>query len=361
MAVVLAESVKQAKVALDEGRVAFDLVLSDISMPVETGFDLLEWIKRPGSPHAGLPVLLTTAQVPEAENRLKGLAMGAVDYVVRPIELKELVLRSINAIQSFQRVRTLERSLQDSEGLAMVGRLLAASNHEIKNLVGLVSVSAEQTARYFGSACHDPDSQEAKALRSLRDSTALLADVARSMTSLLNPEVAAKTSFDLAHLTRGVCELTGPRLKPNLIDVRQDLSAPIWALGQPLRVKQVLLNLLLNAGDAIAELGPDEGGRITVSLSQDDTTCTLFVKDNGIGLPEAGERKEFPAFKTTKKLRGGQGLGLWLCSQLISVMGGRLTLASAGVGQGATARLTLPKTEAAPSDAEFDLDQYFID
>src|SRR5688500_1343982 len=66
--VTLAGSAAEARKSLNDAPGTFDLVLSDISMPGETGFDLLSWIKRDDSPHKDLPVLLTTAQLPEAEN-----------------------------------------------------------------------------------------------------------------------------------------------------------------------------------------------------------------------------------------------------------------------------------------------------
>jgi len=349
MGVTLAASVPEARAALAAERGAFDLVLSDISMPGETGFDLLQWIKQDGSPYRDLPVLLTTAQLPEAENRIKGLAMGAVDYVVRPIELSELVLRAIHAIEHFQRVRSLERSLQDSENLAMVGRLLAASHHEIKNLALLVHTSAEQTIKRFGGV---GDSQAQTCLAALAQSTELLTDVARSVSTLLTPEGAVCRPFDLTVLVQDVTRLVEPQVRPCWIDARE--ASAIWAAGHPVRAKQILINLLLNAADAIRELDPEDGGRITVTVESDGESRKVVVKDNGIGF-EKSQRSDFKAFATTKKLRGGQGLGLWLCSKLAQNMGGSLTLSSDGVRQGATAVLTLPASAAAD---DLDIEKY---
>lgn len=350
MGVRLASSVPEARAALATEGGAFDLVLSDISMPGETGFDLLEWLKREGSPYRELPVLLTTAQLPEAENRIKGLAMGAVDYVVRPIELGELVLRAIHAIEHFQRVRSLERTLQDSENLAMVGRLLAASHHEIKNLALLVHTSAEQTIKRFGGL---GDAEGGACLSALAQSTELLSDVARSVSTLLTPEAAVCRPFDLAALAGDVTRLVEPQVRPCWLDARRAAES-VWAAGHPVRVKQILINLLLNAADAARELDPPEGGRITVTVESEGVVRKVVVRDNGIGF-ERSTRSDFKPFATTKKLRGGQGLGLWLCAKLAQNMGGALTLSSTGVGQGATATLTLP--EGAPVD-DIDIERY---
>jgi signal transduction histidine kinase len=341
LAVALARSVGEARAALEAESTGFDLVLSDIQMPGESGFDLLQWVKAPVSRFAELPVLLTTSQLPEAEHRLKGLAMGAVDYVVRPIELEELVLRTIHAIDHFQRVRSLERALQSSESLAMVGRLMAASSHEMKNLAALVALSAEQVRRVVGS-----DGRAGAALRSLAESSALLTDVARNVTTLFDAERVPLSAVDLGALVAQVVDVMQPRIKP----YRLVAPAPsaVWVRAHAVRLKQVLINLLLNARDAIEELAPEDGGRIAVRIEAQDAEVELRVVDNGIGLSRPGERSEFEAFATTKKLRGGSGLGLWLCARLVKTMGGALTLRSEGVGTGATAVVRL--AAAAPAD-----------
>jgi signal transduction histidine kinase len=346
--VTAAGSVAAAKAKLAQLNWQVDLVLSDISMPVETGFDLLEWLKRPDSPGRELPVLLTTAQLPEAENRIKGLAMGAVDYVVRPVELSELVLRARHAIAHFRHVRSLETSLQSSADLALVGRLLAASHHEIKNLAGLVRLSAQRTIK----------SATPEALQALDRSTELLVDVARSVNSLLSPEAAACTALDLLPLVSETAVMMRTRVNPCLV-LPPAAVGPLWASAHAVRVQQIVINMMLNAADAINELDPVEGGQIEVSLTADGEWRRIRVKDNGIGFATPGVRHEFPAFATTKKLRGGQGLGLWLCATLAKNMGGELTLGSAGPGRGAEAVLSL--RAAQPAEAPIDLTQYLVD
>lgn len=360
--VTLAANVPEAKAALLAANWDFDLILSDISMPGETGFDLLEWVKRPDSPGRQLPVLLTTAHLPEANNRVKGLAMGAVDYVVRPVEMSELVIRTLNAVGHFRRTRALEASLQDSADLAMVGRLLAASHHEIKNLANLVCMASTQAIKCFEKPGRDAGPAGVAALRALGQSSDLLFDVARSVSSLLSPAATNCSALDLKILVQECVELMIPRVRP----LHVSLSVPALdgghrVMGHPVRIKQILINLILNAADAITELSPGDGGHIEVILSGDATHCRLLVRDNGIGLSEAGVRREFKPFSTTKTLRGGQGLGLWLCATMAQNMGGVLTLSSQGAGLGADAALDLPRTQGAGDEASLDLSSYFVD
>lgn len=352
MAVVLASSAKEAREALEASHWNFDLVLSDISMPGETGFDLLKWIKCRESPHRDLPVLLVTAQLPEPENRVKGLAMGAVDYVVRSLDMAELVIRAAHAIEHSQRVRSLEMSLQDSENLAMVGRLLAASHHEIMNLATLVNLAADQTVKCFAGST---DARGAEALHALAQSAELLTDVARSVSSLLQPSAAVGRPVNLRTLVDEVAVLMRPRIEPCRLELRCD--GDLWATAHTIRVKQVLINLILNARDAIKEFETEASGLITLSVSTQNGMRKMVVKDNGIGFDPASDRSEFKPFATTKSLRGGQGLGLWLCSTLVKNMGGKLSLHSDGVGYGAEAILTLPIAEEQSPD-EFEVQRY---
>lgn len=350
IAVCLSTSVKEARHALDEAVEPFDLVLSDIQMPKETGFDLLEWIKKPGSKHADLPVLLTTAQLPETENRLKGLSMGAVDYVVRPIELNELVIRALIAIENVRRIRALEKSLATSENLAFVGRLMAASNHEIKNLAALVKLGADHLLRLQEEGQVQSESAQ-KALHSVREASALLTDVARNVSTLLDPERLVLKPIDLHAIVNDLLPLMQERVRPYRLVISGNKVA-LFAKADAVRVKQVLINLILNAADAIAELSPPEGGKILITCEESPDALRLQVKDNGIGLNSPGEMTDFQAFSTTKKLRGGQGLGLWLSARLTSGMGGRLTLASGGGGLGATATIQLLKSQAPDTDTD---------
>ena len=358
LGVRLALSAAEARQALNAEEWRFDLVLSDISMPGESGFDLLSWIKRQDSPRPDLPVLLTTAQLPEAENRIKGLAMGAVDYVVRPIELSELVLRVLNAVNHSRRVQGLERSLADSENLATVGRLLAASHHEMKNLATLVRLTAEQAVKIFSPECGSgrPIGNGLAVLAALDNSSELLADMARNVSTLLDPGSMAMRSVDLTVLADDVTKMMAVQVAPIRLEVTA--SPPRWAMGHALRIKQVLINLIVNAADAIRELDRDQidGGHIVVAAEAVGEDTYLVVRDNGIGFSKAEARTEFPAFSTTKKLRGGQGLGLWLSATLIRNMGGQLTLTSEGVGKGVVATAKFASC-AAPVD-DFDVQRY---
>lgn len=358
--------VADARTLLQEHRGRYDLVLSDISMPGESGFDLLRWMKGQDSPNPDVPVLLTTAQMPEAANRVLGLSLGAVDYVVRPIEMDELVIRVLHAMADFQRVKNLKANLENSEKMAMVGRILAAFNHEIKNLSAIVKLSADHVHDHMCASEENPSQDVGESLRILKQSSDLLAQVTRDLGGIIAGRKPTMAPVDLGQLGEEIVRMMRTRVKPSRLSFETPPTTA-WVMGNDLQVKQILINLILNAADAIHEIHhdphrDDNAGHIVVSLqSQSQNHWSILVRDNGIGFNDAGERREFEAFRTTKQLRGGQGLGLWLCAKLARDMGGLLTLRSDGPLKGAEASLTLRHTQAPARPVDLDLSQYLSD
>lgn len=354
-----AASAEEAKKILAARAFDFDLVLSDIAMPGESGFDLLTWIKATAPKPEDLPVLLMTGVLPDAESRLKGLSLGAVDYVVRPDDITELVIRSVNAIDHYKKVRSLERSLEDTQDLAMVGRMLAAANHEIKNIAAIVKISADQAVSFLRNEASEAGDIKRRVAENLSNSSDLLVEIVRGFKSMIGDNTQPAKTLNLQSIVSETLSLLSFRTKSCLMVWDETPGFAPKVRGQGTRIKQVLINLVLNSLEAITELNPDEGGRIEVSLVDLDTHWAVRVRDNGIGFA-AETRTVFKAFDTTKKLKGGQGLGLWLCNVLAESMSGVLTLSSKGPSLGAEAELRLPKA-AATDEFAVDLSQYFID
>jgi len=356
-----ASSAEDAKLILSSHNFQFDLVLSDISMPGESGFDLLTWIKATANKPKDLPVLLMTGVLPDAESRLKGLALGAVDYVVRPDEITELVVRSVNAIDHYRRVRTLEKTLEESQDLAMVGLVLAASNHEIKNIATLIKMSADTATKIIsGEVCYD-DATRQKVAKNLTVSTALLVDIAKNFKTLMAQSQGVSKTINLISVVSETLQILAFRTKHCLVSWNEEVFSQVKIKGQSTQIKQILINLVLNSLEAISEVNPVEGARIEIEIFDAGSTYWgVRVKDNGIGFSQ-GERSEFKAFDTTKKLKGGQGLGLWLSSVLAKSMGGELALKSGGPSKGATAELLLLKVgDSEVDDFELDIESYFL-
>lgn len=358
--VFIATSVAEARSILANKTFIIDLVLSDISMPVETGFDLLVWMRSAENKQDHLPVLLITAALPEDENRIKGLSLGAVDYIVRPINNQELILRVRNALEHHKQFRSLQRSLETSEDMAMTGRILAAANHEIRNIVGLIKISSEQAlASAERGEIMKPGSYGFQCLSSLSSTTNLLTQISRDLNSHINAERIHTVPCNIRALIEDVLSLTMQKLKGLHVETDGALDH-YFVMADATRVKQILVNFIFNAIDAISEKGLLSSGRIEVKITENSPdTLQIRVKDNGIGLINARRQTTFEPFQTTKAVRGGKGLGLWLCSRLAQAMGGTIYLESKGPGLGATSVIELRRC-APPVQDDFTLEDYFI-
>ena len=148
--------------------------------------------------------------------------------------------------------------------------------------------------------------------------------------------------FDLPGLLRDVIELHRPRAdaKGLALVLETDTGLPGWVKGDPLRVRQILLNLTDNA------IKFTQRGEVRVRAeAQADGRVRISVKDTGIGMSETARGRIFKAFAqadgTVSRKYGGTGLGLSICRQLAELMGGELGVDSAP-DQGSTFHLTLP-------------------
>ena len=125
------------------------------------------------------------------------------------------------------------------------------------------------------------------------------------------------------------------------IEVPDDLPA---VQARPQRLQQVLLNLLINAKDAL--LGVErEVRQVWLAATPRDGGVELTVRDNGPGLPEHLGARVFEPFVTTKRARGGTGLGLSISKSIVEGYGGRIAVESVP-GVGATFRIWLPVAAA---------------
>ena len=362
--VLTADSVTNARRILatqkTDNAPAADLVLSDISMPGETGFDLIEWMRSPENNLTQIPALLITAALPEDENRIKGLALGAVDYIVRPINNQELILRVRHALEHYKQFRRLRSTLESSEDIAMTGRILAAANHEIRNIVTLINITSEQAVKAAEKGeLMQPGSAGFESLTTLLQMTKLLTNISRDLNSHISAEEIRTTSCSVKSILDDILAISAHKLKSFVVERTGPLD--FYVSADATRVKQIMLNFLLNAADAIKEKGAPTSGRITLKVTESSPgQLQIRVQDNGIGLIKPQTKSVFEPFQTTKAVRGGKGLGLWLCARLAHAMGGRVLLASEGPGLGATAILELHRCDA-PLANDFNINDYLTD
>ncbi len=230
-------------------------------------------------------------------------------------------------------VRQLTLQAQQQR-LAATGRMAAGVAHELNNPLGAISSYVQ-----YLHAKGEP--VPAVKLQPVIDETNRAARIIRELLHLARGSSGAADnggSCDAAAAARETLTLLQPQLAKQQVTV--DLHVPERlpvAAGRD-RFTQVLLNLLLNALDAVAE-----GGQIRLALVVDGTQAVLTVADNGCGMSAEQLERAGEPFHTTKE--AGTGLGLAVSRQFVVDWGGTLRLASVA-GGGTTARVTLPRAEA---------------
>lgn len=282
------------------------------------------------------------------------------------------------------RLQSTQSQLLQSEKMAAVGQLAAGVAHEINNPVGFVMSNVATLDGYVQRllallAAHEQalDAMPQTLAEALR-AQAVQAELVYLREDL--PDLLRETREGLQRVKRIVADLRefahvddGPALPVNLNDVAQraltlaasslidkaDLHTTFGATqavaGQSGQLTQVVVNLLVNAAQAIAE-----HGSVAVRTGEDDKGAWLEVEDTGCGMPETVRQRIFEPFFTTKPIGTGTGLGLSVSWEIVQRHHGTLSVRSA-VGQGSCFRLWLPHADrgAAPT-ADADMGQLLV-
>jgi len=231
--------------------------------------------------------------------------------------------------------KSLQKQLVQSEKLAAAGKLSASLAHEFKNpLFGILTV-LERAAREFSLKQGSEDLLELAIRECYR-----AMDLVEKMQEIHRPSSDSVEPMDLHSAINDMVTLTQARLQKRNIKLEMDLDSKLPKVyGIEDQVKQVILNLLNNAEEAIS----NEDGKIVVTTRALESSLQIIVKDNGQGIPEDQQQNVFEPFFTTKKDSGGMGLGLAVSYGIIKAHGGRIDVEKGIEGKGTTFTITLPK------------------
>jgi two-component system NtrC family sensor kinase len=219
------------------------------------------------------------------------------------------------------RTTTVLRSTQDqlirSEKLAGVGRLAAGVAHEIGNplaaILGLVELlQLGQLSR----------SDEAEFLARIRGETERIHHIIRELLDYARTRSLAETraTADLEQVVEEAVALVAPQKDLRRVTLeRRVYGSNLTVLGSDHELTQIVVNLLLNAADAVSG-----DGHILVELAHEEGFVTLAVSDSGPGIPALVRDKLFEPFVTTKPAGKGTGLGLAVCHAIVERLGGSI-------------------------------------
>jgi signal transduction histidine kinase len=284
-----------------------------------------------------------------------GLALFGTRMYRRMMEAQQAAhaerLKALDRLEESERLRgRAERERSEVERLVLVGQLAAGVAHEVNNPLAYVKANLSHLQRQLREEPSVLDRQEFEEV--IDETQQGVLRIQQIVTDLRGFSRAnAVGEGERGQLEAAVQEarrLVSMRLRDGgevTLELAPEL--PEVRLGQRYMV-QVMVNLMLNAVDAVDMAQPKRRARIRVSARRDATSVTLLVDDNGPGIPQDVLAHLFEPFFTTKPPGKGTGLGLALCREYVARVGGSLH-AENHTGGGARFVLQLPTADAAPS------------
>ncbi len=318
--------------------------------------DSESWVTRPDGVRT--PVAVSCAPIAAPDGRLRG---------------------AVASFQDLSGIRQLQQRVLQTEKMAAIGQLAAGVAHEINNPMGFIHANLFQMGEYvadlrrvseavdalrksaelgnareiveaagrLGSVSDEVDvdfllSDLAKAIRESQEGSERIRHIVQDLRDFSHQDTGEQVRSDLNQCLDSTANIVWPMMKHVIVLEREYEDLPA-VLCYPMQLKQVFMNLLVNAFQAIEEkleVAPGTG-RILLQTARRGDRVVVSVTDSGVGIDPANVDRIFAPFFTTKKVGTGTGLGLSTAYNIVHRHGGSLDVESAA-GGGVTFRLTLP-------------------
>ncbi len=337
-----------------------DLILLDIMMPDMDGYEVCAQLKE-NNATKNIPVIFLTV-MSEDTDETKGLELGAVDYITKPINIpivKARVKTHLNLQKKTEQLRQKDLQLIEMDRIAGIGTLAAGIAHEINNPLSFVKSSIwflkKSADKMVGALQYWDDKPVSEPLMNAYKDHLSQMNIEHIKNSLNTKYVSIQSGIErimkivnnLKRFSRVDMETSGK------VDINQSVEDAVEILCTPdtegmefikeLReipvmecspneINQCLLHALKNAVDAV-----DNNGKIRITTSYDESEDQIMVRiiDNGKGMSPEVLRQTFNLFFTTKAPGSGTGIGLSLTERIIKRHGGKINISSKE-GEGTT-------------------------
>jgi len=364
------------------------LILLDVMMPVLDGFETCKRLKK--DPETiEIPVIFMTA-LSDTVDKVKGLSIGAVDYITKPFQTEEVLAR----VSIHYQLRSLTKQLEEhnqrleeqvaertaqlvqQEKMASLGNLAAGVAHEINNPLTFISGNVDAAQGYIRDMFQilklyqqevDRPSENLleaieevelefleedlpKVIASMHSGVERIRDISTSMRIFSRRDSAAKVEFDLHEAIESTLLILKYRLKPKekrpAIEIIKKYGELPPVLGFPGPLNQVLMNILANAIDALEEStnGSEERkkNKITIMTEVNYAKAIVRIKDNGVGMTDDVKCKMFESGFTTKAVGKGTGLGMAIARQIVEEKHGGTITCNSQLGKGTEFTIAIP-------------------
>ncbi len=234
-------------------------------------------------------------------------------------------------VRDLTETRALQEQVLKSERLAALGQLVAEISHEIKNPLMMIGGFARQLIR------KNRDEQDLNKLHVIAEEVERLENLLSDLRGYYLPREMVKEPVDLKALLEEVLSLSAEDIEKTGIETHLDIEEKAaTVVGDEKRLKQVFLNLIKNAMEAM-----DEGGHLWVATKRVDGQVEIRLRDSGSGISEADRDRIFDPFFSTKA--HGTGLGLCVSKRIIEEHENSALSIESKEGEGTTFKIILPR------------------
>ncbi|MBE9183270.1 response regulator [Microcoleus sp. LEGE 07076] len=375
------------KCAIDSTKNPFpELILLDVQMPGIDGFETCRRIKDDQETKT-IPVIFMTA-LADAESKIKGLSLGAVDYITKPFEQDEVIAR-VNIHwrlkqltdnleeQVTQRTSALQQAqvkVVQQEKLSALGQLVAGVAHEINNPLSFMVSNIAPAKEYLAEITevlslyqkHYPEPASdivskiedidlefviedfSHLLDSMEVGTERIKDISLSLRNFARSDGDIASAIELHQTVDSTLLLLKHRLKDQgcrpAIEVIQNYGELPLIKCYPGPMNQVFMNLLANAIDAVEEAWEKDQRPLNITISTEVLRESAIVRiaDNGLGMADEIQQHLFEPLFTTKAVGKGTGLGLSIAKQIVTDKHGGQLFCKSIAGKGTEFAIELP-------------------
>jgi signal transduction histidine kinase len=339
--ILLANNGKEALESIDKQIV--DIILLDISMPEMNGFDVCERLKE-NEQTKDIPVIFLTART-QPEEVIKGLQLGAVDYITKPFNPVELVTRVRNHL-NHKKANDLIQIQNEKliELNSMKDKFFSIIAHDLKNPLGLFLT----TSQYINDNLHSFKPDETKSFMEVIHTNAqklhdLLNNLLQWSRSQSNRIQYYPIEFGIYDLVQDNLTVLSELIQKKKISAFNNSNKESVIYADVNMINTVIRNLISNAIKYT-----NEEGEITINTEETDTSIIINVQDDGVGIEDENIPKLFRIdinyFTSGTNNEEGTGLGLILCKEFIDKNNGKISVKSK-INEGSTFSIELPKQE----------------
>ncbi|MGD9158346.1 MAG: response regulator [Desulfobacteraceae bacterium] len=335
----------------------FDLAILDVMMPVMSGFEIIESVK---DLNLDTLFMIMTGDT-SMDSAIKAIRKGASDYIRKPFDADELMIRVENAIRHKRskdekrliqsEKKQLELQLRQSQKMEAIGTLAGGMAHDFNNTLGIIIGNTE-----LAISTTPKDSPNRQYLNNIITASCRAEEMVSRLLSFSRITDAEKKPIDLISSVDESLKLLRSSL-PSDIEIKKNLpDSQLVILGDPTQLNQVMVNLCTNAAHAMN----GSGGMLEINMSTrviglDPLTsfnglpqghyAEITISDTGHGISEDVIKRVFDPYFTTKETGKGTGMGLAVVHGIVKNHGGAIKVESE-INEGTVFTIYIPLIDA---------------